>query len=123
MKTNKKIVFITMLLSAAGLTACSTLKTTVIPQAQNQYTVIATAEDESTVMNGAIKKAQTVCKNNQNKQLVVISHQTKYQGAGKTLGAVTNMVSEVAFAAGDLNSVASTKTAEDYKSIVVFKCQ
>lgn len=119
----KKIKILLALSSVAVLmAACSTLQTTVIPQSQNKYTVIATAEEGSTAINGGIKKAQMVC-TNQGKKLVVISHNTKYQGAGKTLGTVTSMVSQVAFATGDLNSVASTKGAEDYKSTVVFECQ
>lgn len=123
MKTLKKIGIISLIFTTAAMTACSTLRTTVIPQSQNKYTVVATAENNSTAINGAVKKAQKVC-TNQGKKLVVISHQTNYQGAGagKQLGAVTHMVSQVAFAAGDLD-VASTKSDEDYKSTVVFKCQ
>lgn len=122
MKTTKKIVIATtIILVASVMTACSTLRTTVIPQSQNKYTVVATAENGSTVINGAIKKAQMVC-TNQGKKLVVISHKTNYQGAGKTLGTVSSIVSQVAFDAGN-TYVPSTKGSEDYKSTVVFECQ
>lgn len=119
---NKIGMGIAVLFIAVMMAACSTLKTTVIPQSQNQYTVVATAESGSTAINGAIKRAQQVC-TNQGKTLAVISHKTKYQGAGKTLGTVTNMVSKMAFFAGDINTVPTSKTAEDYKTTVVFTCQ
>lgn len=122
MKIAKQIAMISTLVSVTVLmSACSTLRTTVIPQSNNQYTVVATAEKGSTAINGGIKKAEKICKG-QGKKLVVVSHKTKYQGAGKELGAVTGMVSQVAFATGDLTGVTS-KTAEDYKSTVVFECK
>ena len=110
-----------VVLTAAGMTACSTLKTTVIPQSQNKYTVVATAESGSTAINGAIKKAQNVC-THQGKTLDVISHHTAYKGAGKTLGAVTSMISSAAFLDKNVY-VPGTKTAEDYKSTVQFECK
>ena len=123
MKTIKEVYIVSAItIMSFMVAACSTLKTTVIPQSQNKYTVEATAENSATVINGAIKKAQMIC-TNQNKKLMVLSHKTQYQGAGKTLGTVTNMVSKMAFATGDINVIPTTKTAEDYKSTVVFECQ
>lgn len=110
-----------VVLAATGITACSTLKTTVIPQSQNKYTVVATAEKQSTAIDGAIKKAQKVCVA-KGKKLIVVSHHTQYQGAGKTLGQVTKMASDVAFFdAGEF--MPSSRSDEDYKSTVVFSCQ
>ena len=122
MKTIKKIgIVISLIAATAAMTACSTLQTTVIPQSQNKFTVVATAEDSSTAINGAIKKAQSVC-TNQGKSLTVTSHQTHYQGAGKTLGAISSLVSTAAFMNDNVN-VPSTQGTEDYKSTVVFECQ
>ena len=122
MKTSKKIgIAATIIIGAGALTACSTLRTTVIPQSNNHYTVVATAENGSTAINGAIKKARKVC-TNQGETLVVRSHNTKYQGAGKTLGAVSSIVSDVAFDTST-TYIPSTKGSEDYKSTVVFECR
>ncbi len=122
MRTTKKIaIAATIIIATGAMTACSTLRTTVIPQSQNKYTVVATAESGSTAIDGAIKKSQKVC-TKQGKKLVVINHKTKYQGAGKTLGTVSSIVSQVAFEASN-TYVPSTKGAEDYKSIVNFECQ
>jgi hypothetical protein len=122
MKAIKKSLMLSVVvLAATGITACSTLKTTVIPQSQNKYTVVATAEKQSTAIDGAIKKAQKVCAA-KGEKLIVVSHHTKYQGAGKTLGQVTKMASDVAiFDAGEF--MPSSRSDEDYKSTVVFSCQ
>ncbi|EKD91789.1 MAG: hypothetical protein ACD_29C00374G0001 [uncultured bacterium] len=73
-------------------------------------------------MNGAVKKANEVC-TKQGKKLVVLSHKTKYQGAGKELGTVTSMASQAAFMIGNVAGVPTSKTATDYKTTLEFECQ
>jgi len=104
----------------AALGACSTLKTTVIPQ-QNHYTIVATASSGSTAREGAVKKATQTC-TAQGKRLVVIKRRTIYQGTGKELGEITQIASQASFQSGG-PAFGSTKQADDYKTTMTFRCR
>jgi hypothetical protein len=102
-----------------NIAACSTLRTTVIPESPNRFTVVATADNESTAFNGAIRKAQCVC-NRQNMQVVILRHRTFYQVAGAGIGRRRGLITGTA--AVVTGPFGRNRGAEDYKSIVSFSC-
>ena len=117
---NKVIMVLVGIPVFAALGACSTLRTTVIPH-QNGYTVVATADSGSTARSGALQKANETC-DAQAKQLMVTRQHTIYQGAGKELGAVTNMIKQASFQVNG-PKLQSTKQADDYKTTMVYRCK
>ncbi len=121
--TMKKILSLTLLGSTALLIlgGCSSLKTTVIPQGNHSYQLIATSDSSADSQQGAIKKASEICQS-QGKRLVVTKNKTIYQGANKELGVITDTISKASFMNGGA-SLPSTKTATDYKTTVSFKCK
>jgi len=117
---NKLYASIAVLVTAGVLTSCSSVQTTVIPKAQGNYQVIATANNSANAQQGAVDKANKVCQQ-QNKRLTVTKNHTVYQGSGKELGDITQAVSTAA----TLNTgafIPTTKTNTDYKTTVTFKC-
>ena len=102
------------------LTGCSTVQTTVIPRANGNYEVIATAANSASAQQGAIDKATKVCQQ-QSKSLIVKKNHTVYQGAGKELGELSQAFSTAA----SMNSntyVPTTKSTTDYKTTTTFQC-
>ena len=102
------------------LASCSTVQTTVIPRANGNYEVIATAANSASAQQGAIDKATKVCQQ-QNKSLIVKKNHTIYQGAGKELGELSQAFSTAA----SMNShtyVPTTKSTTDYKTTTTFQC-
>lgn len=102
------------------LTSCATVQTTVIPKADGNYQVIATAQNSADAQQGAINKATKVCQE-QGKNLVVKKNRTIYQGSGKELGDISQALSTAATMNGN-TFIPTTKTATDYKTVTTFKC-
>lgn len=121
--TMKKI---TIIHSFIGLTiviaGCSTVPTTLLPQGNNTYVVIATSSSSSRALNGAMKKANETCQVRQ-KSAVVLSHESTYQGgmdqsAKETLTMATQIVNmnSSAYVPGPNNSA-------NFKVDLKFKCE
>ncbi len=103
------------------ITGCVDLNNSVvIPMEGNKYSVVSSADSDSNSIRAAMYKATGVC-GEQNKNLVVLSNHTTYQGAGKELGAITKIAHDVAFFNSGL-VIPSSKSDEDYKTTVIFRC-
>lgn len=120
MKMYRLIVGSAVLGSAVLLVGCATTRTTVIPKNNGIYQVVGTARNSADSQQGAIKKATEVCQK-ASKRLTVVANKTKYQGAGKEMGAITSVVSSAAFMNGNVN-LPSAKSDTDYKTVVTFRC-
>lgn len=100
---------------------CSTTTTNLYPKGNSRFVAIAQSRNQSDAANAAIQKATKTCQE-LNKQLVVISNRTIYQGSGKDKGDLTEAISNVATATTGI-FVHGTKTNADYKSTVNFACR
>lgn len=109
-----------IVLGIVVLEGCSTVQTTVLPQANDHYQVIATARNSAEAQQGAVAKAGKVC-SDQQKKLVVISNHEKYQGSSKQLAVISDVADQAAMMAGVVGAP-STRTNTDYKVIVDFRC-
>lgn len=101
------------------LSGCTSVQITVIP-GPHSSTILATAANQSTAYEGAVEKAQAVCKL-QAKRPVVLMHRVVYQGAGKELGAVTDVLSATSMFTGGPRL--STRSNEDNRVTLKFKCR
>lgn len=121
--TMKKI---TVILGFIGLTifisGCSTVPTTLLPQGNNIYVVIATSSSSSRALNGAMKKANETC-HARHQSAIVLSHESVYQGgmdqsAKETLTMATQIVNmnSNAYVPGPNNSA-------NFKVDLKFKCE
>jgi len=112
---NKKLLTTSLLLVSGALVSCA--NTTVYPEGNGVYSLVATSSSEGTAQNAAKKKASEYCEK-QGKQLIVMKHQSHYQGMNKDNQALIGVASAVLTG----NSSAGT-TMDDYKIELQFKCK
>lgn len=105
-------------------TGCALSDTTVMPRANNEYEILSTASSEHYSIQGALDKANKICKEKFNKRAVVISHSTVYQGVDKTAGTITDTIAILASSTFKNNEMApTTRRDDDYKTNLHFKCE
>ncbi len=117
----KTVLLICSAAVALTLTGCSTTQVSVLPQANNQYQLIATASSSTDALNGAMDKANAICKKN-NQKAIVVSSNVKYQGMNQN----AEQLAEMAATAIDMNSnnfVSGPDTSKDYEATVMVQCQ
>ena len=119
----KKIITNTLILSGVlVLTSCAP-STIIYPTEGNTYTAIATGNSDKYALQETIKDATETCKK-QNKSFVVVSQKTRYQGMDPNLKKMANMASDAAFFnSGAFVPTTSLSSNDDYKVIMVFRCQ
>lgn len=103
------------------LTGCSTTQVSVLPQANNQYQLIATASSSTDALDGAMDKANTICKKTNQKPIVMNSN-VKYQGMNQNVTQLATM----AATAINMNSnsyVPGPDTSKDYEATLTIQCQ
>lgn len=104
-----------------GLMGCSTVTTTAYQTKGGNYQAVSLSRSENDGAPAALEKAKDICEK-QNKQLIVLSNKTRYQGTNKELGEVSDVVSKAAFQAGGV-LVPSLKQDNDYKTVLTFRCK
>ena len=112
---NKKLLTAGILLTSVALVSCA--NTTVYPEGNGIYSLVATSSSEGTAQNAAKKEASKYCEQ-QGKQLVVMQHKSHYQGMNKDNQALIGVASAVLTG----NSSAG-KSMDDYKVDLKFKCR
>ena len=100
------------------MAGCATTKSTVYPYADH-YQVVTTARGESESSQGAVAKAQEVCKG---KQLTIQKNETVYQGIDQSVHQALNIVHQAAFLANGTRTP-SGDSDTDYKTTITFTCQ
>ena len=124
MKTIKKIgIALSLILVTVAMTACSTLQTTVIPQSQNKYTVVATGKNTDIAWHNAFKNAEKVCTTQRKKTVVIVNKTIKYEGIRRDLSATNAKIADIAAATGEAMNFPSLEKEDDYESTMVFECQ
>ncbi len=106
---------------ALTLTGCSTNPVSVLPQANNQYQLIATASSSTDALDDIMDKANSICQAT-NQKAIVVSSNVKYQGMNKN----TEQLAEMAASAISMNSnsfVSGPDTSQDYEATVMVQCQ
>lgn len=112
------------LLSVVGITvfvAGCAPQANLYPQDNGVYKSVALTRSENAGTKAALKKARETCQK-QDKHLKVIKQGSVYQGSNKELGNITSSIRQSAFMNAGI-SLPDTKSSNDYKSVVKFKCQ
>jgi len=119
-----RILGVMILLSGMLLvSACATNTTaTVIPQANNTYTVTATAAQEADATQAAIKKAKETCE--QTKQQLIVMH-TKSHYQGSIDRETRDIADNAANILGSVNNayIPGVSSKYDYKVDMNFRCK
>lgn len=97
------------------LSSCA--NTTVFPEGDNKFKLVATSSEERYAENAAIKKATEYCQK-QGKQVVVLSHKSEYQGVDKSQKAIIGLASSLLTDSGNPAS-----SEDDYRVEVRFACK
>lgn len=113
MRSKSKLIL--PLVSALYLSSCA--NTTVFPEGDNKFKLVATSSEEHYAENAAIKKATEYCQK-QGKQVNVLSHKSEYQGVDKSQKAVIGLASSLLT---DGPNPASSD--DDYRVEVRFACK
>lgn len=111
----KAICIVSVVVTASVLAGCAS--TTIFPEGKNQYSLVTTSSSEGSAEADAKKKAAKYCQK-QAKNLVVLSHSTKYQGVNKQNAAMIGVAS--AFLTGGGNPARSN---DDYQVTMKFTCR
>ena len=110
--------------ACVGLVSCSTTTTTVLHNHDGSYTIEASDRNESSALDGGIKKADELC-GLQHKTAIIISHRSKYTGGmdqnAKGLLNVATTITSVSM--GHQNNIAEQDTSKDYMVTIKFKCK
>lgn len=111
------------------LAGCSS--TTVLPEKDGAYSVIANSDSENYAYNQAMQRAAKVCQD-QGQQVQVIRHQSVYQGIPKAQKGMLDLADSVVQIAaesqhhkrrGDTGVVTpSTSSDNDYRVTLKFRC-
>ncbi len=110
----KKLLSLSLL--APLFTGCALSDITVVPQGNNEYEIISTATSEHYSMQGALDKANKICKKRSNKRAVVINH--------TTVGTITDSIAILAASKDPKNNIApTTRPKDDYKTKLHFRCE
>ena len=112
--TNKFDFFLTSVIAVA-LTGCAS--TTIFPEKNNQFSLVTTSSSEGVAEKEALKKAEEYCaKRGQN--LVVLEHQSTYQGVDKTHKALIGLTGALL----TNNQMYSANSDDDYRVNLRFTC-
>lgn len=103
------------------LAACAT-KAQLYPEGNGIYSAIALSQSENDARKAVAKKAEETCAATE-QRLVVLENDVIYQGAGKELGAITSLLDQAVFRNTDSMGTGTTKSNEDYKATLKFRCE
>lgn len=103
-----------MTASAFLITACAS--TTIFPEGGNTFSSVSTSSEQSYAEKDALKKAETYCQK-QNKKLVVLNHNTTYQGTDASQKIIGGVVS------GVLGGPNPAVSSSDYEVKMRFRCE
>lgn len=92
--------------------------TTIYPEGDNKFSLVATSSDQAYAEKAALKKATDQCVK-QGKQLQVIKHEAVYQGMDKNAQAMLGVANHLL--TGDLGNPA--KGDDDWKVTLKFICK
>ena len=106
------------------LGACA--HTNIIPQANGDYVMVATASSDNIAVDAALEKSNAHC-NALGKHFAMVHQETKYQGMDKTAAAVIDVVGVLASPRNKYGSPygypgAFTRSNNDYKVEMTFRC-
>lgn len=112
------VAFAAAALFGAG---CDTVpEATVLPMADGQFKVIASAYDEQGAIRAAMSAANSRC-DALGQEAYVLTSDSQYQGVDKNAAAIVDLISTAASAAGYPSNV-TTHGKDDYKATLVAKC-
>ncbi|WP_018690838.1 hypothetical protein [Algicola sagamiensis] len=97
------------------LTGCSNLKTTMIPQQHETYSIIATHDSKDEALEGAIEEAEEFCED-KGKRVVVLNHEMP-SDEGSDIHTAKNIANTV------LPRFLQIDTSEHTRTTVLFRCE
>ncbi len=103
-------------LATGALFLAGCASTTIYPEGENKFSLVATSSSEGSAEKAAEKKASDYCEK-MGKKLVVLKHQSTYQGVDRNQKAVIGLAS--ALVGGGPNPASSS---DDYRVELKFKC-
>lgn len=110
----KKLPLPLMITAIGFLSGCAS--TTIYPEPNNTFSLVTTSSDQGYAEKDALKKATEHCQTS-GRRLVVLKHNTIYQGADKNNAALIGLASAV------IGTGNTAKSAEDYQVTMKFKCE
>ncbi len=114
MKNKLQLLGITVI--SFAIIGCAS--TTIYPEGGNKSSLVTTSSSESIAEKTALQKAQEHCIK-QGKELVVLHHQTTYQGVDKNHKAMIGLANAIITNSG----VNPTNSSNDYRVDLSFTCQ
>lgn len=117
----KRTLIATSIVAALALAGCSSNPVSVLPQANNQYQLVAQGSSSTDALNSAMDKAHDICKKTKQK-VVVASSNVTHQGMSQD----TAQLLQMATTAINMNTntyVAGPDTSQDYTATVMMQCQ
>jgi uncharacterized protein YceK len=112
-----KLVVLSLSIALSG---CSTIHSTVLPQADGKYVAIATHNEERVALKTVMTDAKTTCKKAGHKDFYSTSQKSEYVGPKMTDGSETGVSG---FALKVAEAAAKHNNKENYRVEISFACK